>query len=466
MQGIGLVCAPIITRLYEPSEFGLAAMFGAIGSIVGVTACLSYDQAIILPNNERQAVNIVAACIIIAASVSIGIALLLACGAQSVALSLGIGELVQYLWILPIVTMASGTSAALTSWNLRKKKFGRISSVRISSQIIATASTLALGLNNQTAASSLIASTTIGQLVSSTILTLQIWRRERLAILQHITIRAIVVVFKRYKSFPIYTTPSALLNMASWQLPLVLFGVFFTPQAAGAYALGFRTIQTPMGLIGSSIGSVFCQTAAENREPAALAELVQNVLHRLLILGILPTVLLTIFAGDVFSAVFGEMWREAGLYVQILSGWALIWFVTSPLSGLYYVLERQREELRIQIIILVTRLGSILIGCYAQNPRIAIGLYSLSGILAYLYVLRQILAMCKLEFSLIYKKLIPTVLKSSIYVIPVLLADQIGAHGFITTGVAVLAVVMFYNRMKGDLFAGTIGQLASFKAGK
>ena len=42
-QGIGLLASPIVARLFGPEAFGLAAIFSAIGSIIGVVVCLRYD---------------------------------------------------------------------------------------------------------------------------------------------------------------------------------------------------------------------------------------------------------------------------------------------------------------------------------------------------------------------------------------------------------------------------------------
>ena len=57
-QALGILAMPIITRLFAPDVFGLAAVFSSITAIIGVVACLRYEIAIMLPENHAEAVNI------------------------------------------------------------------------------------------------------------------------------------------------------------------------------------------------------------------------------------------------------------------------------------------------------------------------------------------------------------------------------------------------------------------------
>lgn len=67
---------PIITRLYQPSDYGILATFTAILGLVNVISCLRYELAIPLPKKSEDAYNLVALSIIIVIILSIAIALL------------------------------------------------------------------------------------------------------------------------------------------------------------------------------------------------------------------------------------------------------------------------------------------------------------------------------------------------------------------------------------------------------
>lgn len=167
---------------------------------------------------------------------------------------------------------------------------------------------------------------------------------------------------KRYKMFPLIDSSSALMNTVSWQLPAFLLAAFFSPVVVGFYALGMRTLQLPMSLVGSAIAQVFFQRAAEAHKSGNFATLVQGITELLLKIIVFPVMLLTVVGPELFSFVFGEVWIEAGNYIQILSLWIIFWFLYSPLSVIYVVLEKQKLGLWFNMVNLSTRFLSLLIG--------------------------------------------------------------------------------------------------------
>lgn len=60
-QLIGVLAAPILTRLYAPEAFGVAALFASLTGIPGVLACMRYELSIVLPDNDREAANLLRA---------------------------------------------------------------------------------------------------------------------------------------------------------------------------------------------------------------------------------------------------------------------------------------------------------------------------------------------------------------------------------------------------------------------
>ena len=57
-QGLGVLAAPVIARLFAPEAFGVAALFVSITGIIGVVACLRYELAIMLPKTDEEAANL------------------------------------------------------------------------------------------------------------------------------------------------------------------------------------------------------------------------------------------------------------------------------------------------------------------------------------------------------------------------------------------------------------------------
>jgi O-antigen/teichoic acid export membrane protein len=75
---------------------------------------------------------------------------------------------------------------------------------------------------------------------------------------------------------------------------------------------------------------------------------------------------LLIAGPEVFGAVFGPEWTEAGRYARILAIWFALIGVASPLTRLFDVLERQKLDLTISavsfVIVSATLIGGGLTG--------------------------------------------------------------------------------------------------------
>jgi O-antigen/teichoic acid export membrane protein len=242
---------------------------------------------------------------------------------------------------------------------------------------------LGAGYAGHATAGSMIGASVGGQAIATAVLGAKIWMDDGQMLRGNVSLGRMLSGIKRHRKFPMYSTWSALLNTASWQLPAFLLFRFFSSTVVGYYALGFRVLQMPMDLIGSAIAQVFFQRASEARVHGTLAALVENTLRRLVMIGLFPMLMLTIVGRDLFAVVFGANWAEAGVYTQILSVWAFVWFVSSPISALFSVLEKQELDMLLNVVNFAGRLLALGIGGALHNPRIAMVLFACSGLVTY-----------------------------------------------------------------------------------
>lgn len=176
---------------------------------------------------------------------------------------------------------------------------------------------------------------------------------------------------------------ATLLNGLSWQLPAFFLSGFFSSQIVGYFSLGNRVVHAPMSLLGSNVAKVFAQRAAQARRERTLAYSVETTFLYLAALTLFPCLLLSLIGKELFIVVFSAKWAEAGVYCQILSVWVCVWFISSPLSVVLSVLEEQKVELGIDVSILASRFFSLLAGGLLGSPRIALALFSVTGVAAY-----------------------------------------------------------------------------------
>ncbi|TVR58223.1 MAG: hypothetical protein EA420_17650 [Candidatus Competibacteraceae bacterium] len=140
-QLIAILAAPILTRLYAEA-FGVAALFASLTGILGVLACMRYELSIVLPDNDREAANLL--------GISLGFSVLIALLTVPIIVFAGpqvlqwvrMPELVPYLWLVPIMVLIHGVFTALNYWNTRTKHFTRLSIARVTSSVASTSATL------------------------------------------------------------------------------------------------------------------------------------------------------------------------------------------------------------------------------------------------------------------------------------------------------------------------------------
>jgi len=383
-QAITVLSLPILARLYPADAFGTAGLFTSLVTIASVIACLRYEFAIMLPSSDEEAANVFGIAFITPLLFGVLTGLLFAVAGDEIVRLMNAPALANYLWLLPITLTLVGMYQALNYWNSRSKRFGRLSAVLVGASATSSAIQLAAGFSGQTTAGGLIVGGTSGTAVSTVTLGLQIWRDQSQLLLKSIRPHRMWQNLARFAKFPLIDSIGAFTNNLAWQIPLLLLSVFFNQSVVGYYALANRTIQLPMALIGASIGQVFFQRASAARnDPQALANVVLAVFDKLVGIMMIPALWLTLVGQDLFIVALGKPWAEAGMYVQILGFWTFFWFISSPLTTLFSVLEYQGRALIVHLSILLTRTAALVVGGANHNIELALALFSASGVIVY-----------------------------------------------------------------------------------
>jgi len=424
-QLLTLLVAPILTRLFAPDTWGVLAIFVSITSILGVIACLRYELAIMLPEKDEESANLLGVSLMFSVLVSLLIIPIIWFGKDPILRWLNAPGLAPYLWLVPIAVFLQGVFLALNYWNSRTRHFGRLSIARVISTLSTSLGKLSFGFAGYTSAGTMIGATVAGAAISTTILGGQIWRDDRNKFISAIRWREMYKGLIRYRRFPIFNTGAALLNTISVQLPPLLLISFFSPLVVGLYSLGQRLLTLPMNFIGGAIGQVFYQRAAVASAENTLRQVVEKTAGLLVIIGVFPFLLLAVIGPEFFVFVFGKEWFLAGKYVQILAPWYMCVFISSPISSLNSVLEKQAIGLLFNIIQVATRAGSLIIGGLTGNIILGLGLFSLSGFLAVIWFAVYHLDLSGVDLRTFGMNTLGKIAVAATFVMPVILLKYI-----------------------------------------
>ena len=96
-------------------------------------------------------------------------------------------------------------------------------------------------------------------------------------------------------------------------------------------------------------------------------------------------ILLFLLGEEISTFYLGESWYLSGTYIRILVPWIFLVFLSSPISALYMVFDKQGTWFTFSIILLISRLATLVIGGTYGSPEFALGLFSFTGIILWLW---------------------------------------------------------------------------------
>lgn len=385
-QAIPLAIAPILTRLYSPSNFGVFALYTAIVSMLSVIVTGRYELAIILPESEEDAFNIfILTSIIILISTLLFTFIIVFFKSQIVHM-LRIPDIGSWLYFVPLSIFIIGFYQAVNNWLIYKRKFKMLATTRICQSGLVGGVQVGFGSLGFTI-NGLIPGQIIGQGLTIGLVGMRVWKNFKPRF-SGVTKEKILQQAKRYKKFPKYSLVADFVNIAANQIPYFMFNRYFGMVILGFYSLAQRVLGTPISLIAFSLLEVFKERASRDyRDTGNCRDIYTKTFKHLFLLSIVPALILFIAAPQIFTFIFGRNWTIAGEYTQILSVMFFLKFISSPLSCIIYIAEKQNYDLYGQLLLLVFALVSISCGAYFKNPKIGVILFSLSYSLMYIFSL-------------------------------------------------------------------------------
>jgi len=444
-QLLMIAASPILTRLYTPEDFGLLAVYMSLLSLFTVISSMRYELAIPLPESDQEAAYLTLLSLFIVVFVTIisGVAVVFA-GSYAAKL-LGTPKLANFFWLLPVGIFLIGSYQVFNYWALRTKSFPTIAKTRIR-QTISTVTIQVIGF--KLGGITLVLGQAVGQGAGTLTLAKPAIKRPEFKGWKWVDLK---IVAKRYRNFPLFSTWSGLANTAGMQIPPLMFAALFSPAIAGFYAIAHRVLALPTGLIGGAIGNVFFSNAAEDYRKGQLQPLFENVLDKLVMISI-PIMVLLIFAGPtLFEFVFGTDWKQAGIFAQWMAVWIGMVFISSPLSVLFSIVEKQAVGLFFQSIMLIVRVIVIFIGYRLDNVLLTIIMFSFSSAIMWFGFLLWAAKQSNSSIFFVIKTFIKRMLLTLILTIPLILVSVLSVKPLIWWGGLIISAIFLAIYIVNDI---------------
>lgn len=332
-QIIPLLVAPILTRLYSPTEFGLLALFMAISSFLAIASTGGYEYAVTLPESEVDANAIIVLTLLSSLLVAAITLLVMIFSRGFIASILGNSSIEPWLLAVPFSVLLLATFSTLNFWHNRQKQYKTMGIGRITLTGTTSLSQILFGLN-KFGNGSMIVGAILGQLCATTLLARNYlmfssakwqdrWQYER--------VRKVAIDYIRH---PTQLLPADLIGSAAMHLPIFIIASAHSPAAVGLYSLAYRLVSLPTTLVAEAIGQVYRQQASEEfRAGQGFNHLFVYTLFRTAAIASLPALFLFFYASDLIRIVFGDEWSAAGDITKIIVISSFFQFVITPIDN-------------------------------------------------------------------------------------------------------------------------------------
>lgn len=433
-QLINIASMPILSRLYSPEDFGVLSLFTSVVGMFATVSGFRYYLVLPLVRRERYVHAIVWLSVLLQA-VCVAIIALLAAIFGGYAEGTPYSALLPYRYLIPAGVFFIGMYSMAVQWAIRERHFTLIAKTKLSQTVAACAINLvgaALGLRPL----GLLLGNVAGQSCGMSVLMRTLLKIGKIKFDFEKIRRASIY----YRKMCIFDTPSAVLNMAGVYILPLLIAFYFSSSVVGAFSMAQNALVLPSSIVGTAIGQVFTQKAAEARYDGSLASLTARTLELLAKIGIFPILLASFLAPQLFPVILGEKWEEAGRLASLLGPWIAMNFIYSPISTLYTTLMLQRAGLIFVSVYTAARLGSVMLG--ANSPHFAVLLLSLSGTLMLLIGLSFLLFQTKVEN--IFKRYSTILVEIFLEIAPLIFIRLVGCKSVLYTAIAVVISCAVY----------------------
>lgn len=360
-QLILIASTPIVSRLFTPQDYGIAAIVLAIASIATPVATLGYGTASQLVDRDADARRLLRIAMVSALFFFTLIVTTLYFVLPH-ATSNTITQMGVWIWAIPIVFILQGAESALESWNTRKKQFKVQATTYVSSAVVGTGTRITLGIIGGSSVGGLVIGFIFGVLTRVSVLARSSKLLGRSEPREHNT-RSYRVLIREYRDFPLFATPTAFLNSAAGSIPLILFGAIFSPAIAGFYAMADRLFLRPLRLLQSSFRSVFTQhlisTIKQNRSVTVTLFKACAFTGAIMLV---PSLFLSFYGESAIVFLLGEKWRQAGVFIEITAPLLLFASIVVPANAALVVCRQQRQLFVLQLVTVV----GVLVGFFVS----------------------------------------------------------------------------------------------------
>ena len=380
--------SPVLTRIYSPDDFGIFALFISISSILLVFGTGRYELAIIQTKEDVDGLSLsigtlgISFCFFLLSEF-----IIIVFSNYSKFIELNI-KLAGLLYLIPIYVLIVSFYKILSNYLIRNKLFKIISINQVGQSFYQSIGKIFLGYN-VIFMNGLIIGTFFGQGLALVTLCFYFIKIKIKKEVYKTAIKKIKINLKLFVDFPKFMLISDGINILASQLPFLLTSYLFSIEQLGFLAFAYSMSSRPLSFIADSLSRVFKQQAAyEYNENGRCDTLFLTIFKKLSLYLLFPFIFIFLTAPYLFQIIFGEEWYESGKMVRAIIIMFYFQFLARILGYMYILTEHQKENLILQVFLLMGAIVSFALGYLVFNDlNTALMIFSFMYSIIYIYAI-------------------------------------------------------------------------------
>lgn len=376
-QVVQLLNFVALAKLYTLTEVGIYGVFAAIVGTLAPVALLGYEMLIPGTSDEDLGPYLKAMLLLL-------LPMVLLLGLMAMLLSYGHAQAIG-LWVAGTVIQRLAEMH-----NVRTNRFRWISVARLMPPVTMALLLVAFAWLDVQGIDRLIdwqAGLTLALGLTYAGLTL-----PRAVLSTRHTMTMMGATLRKSVNAPLYLMPSNLLNLAAYNVPVLVIGHWFGPELAAQYAYVLRFGFGPVGLVGSTLYQVFygfLSEAVRTGNKAMFDQYARARKHMRPVAVVVAVGMALIYPLG-FRYVLGPQWMTAGWISMLFAPLFAIMLYTNSVSVVLNLFNRQRYAFISQISYFVISVLAFGLAVLLGNAWIGFVFFSALGCLRYALLLGDI----------------------------------------------------------------------------
>lgn len=369
-QLITILMSPVVSRLYSPEDFGSFVFYASIVSALGLVTTLRYEMAINLPREKKEKVAAMMLSLMVAALFCLLLYLSVTVFHLMTRQNHPIDTKNLIWWYsLPALVFLIGSSNIFQHWFIAAREYKTIAVGKV--LYSANSNIILLGLGFCGAGVwGLFGGYAAGLVAYVAYFLYQGAKKHQNSYLLFDR-RDLLPMASRYRVLPQANMPQAVTEIFQFNGLIYLLKIFFDSTVIGWYSYAMRVLQAPLWLIGGAISQVLYKDASEKHNvDGDISQLVTRTIKIAVIIASPVALVLIATAPTAFAIIFGEAWRETGVYARILAPWLCTDFIRYTIAQVPLIANQARRMLGLTLAGSLLTIASIATsGALGYSPR-------------------------------------------------------------------------------------------------